>query len=122
MNIFNVLINKNDELLIEGKPALLHQLKGRAKEFIMNPAKRDDLPKNPKRAVISILNDRGTSYNAYLEVYNELKAAYNELWEEEAKLLYQQAYDDLSRKDQRAIRAMIPLIISEAEPIDLAEN
>ena len=56
-------------------------LKEKTIEFISNPLKRDDLSESPKKAVISLKNDRGTNYETYLEVYNELKAAYNELWD-----------------------------------------
>ena len=50
-NIFKVLINKDDSLQVEGVPIQIGQLKSRTKEFIMNPQQREDLPKNPKRAV-----------------------------------------------------------------------
>ena len=84
----------------------------------MNPGKRNDLPSSPKRAVISLQNDRSTSYETYLEVYNELKAAYNELWEEAARQTFGKSYEDLNITQQRSIRSEIPLVISEADPTD----
>ena len=82
----------------------------------MNPMKRVDMPSNPKKAVVSLQNDRGTTYGVYLEVYNELKAAYNELWEESAQTNFGKSYEELNIAQQRSVRKEIPLIISEADP------
>jgi len=69
-----------------------------------------------KNAIISLQNDRQTSYETYVEVYNELKGAYNELWEAAAQNQYQIAYAKLPKLQQNEIRKQIPLVISEAEP------
>ncbi len=87
----------------------------------MNPQGRPGLARNPKRAIISLQNDRSTNYATYLAVYNELKGAYNELWEEAARQRYQKSYQELSKQDQKSIRDDIPLVISEAEPTDVFE-
>jgi hypothetical protein len=84
----------------------------------MNPQKSGQLPSAPNKAVVSIQNDRGTVYESYLEVYNEIKAAYNELWNEAALQRFQTKYELLDEGLKRDIRAKIPLVISEAEPTD----
>ena len=117
-NVLSVKINAANQLLVEGDRAELLSLKDTAKEFIMNPNKRKDLPSRPSTAVIAIQNDRGTSYETYLSVYNELKAAYNELWETQAQAQFNKSYDKLSKENQRSIRKYIPLVISESEPTD----
>lgn len=66
--------------------------------------------------MISLLNDNGTSYEMYIAVYNELKAAYNELWNDAAQAKYGRNYPDLTKKEKQTIRKGIPLVISEAEP------
>ena len=71
-NIFKVLINSNDELLVEGKQEMLNQLRERTKEFILNPSGNPNLAEKPTSALVALQNDRGTSYAAYLGVYNEL--------------------------------------------------
>jgi len=71
-NVFSVLVNDNDELLVRGERIQLSDLRNRAKTFISNPEKLSTLPQNPRRAIISLKNDRGTSYATYLGVYNEL--------------------------------------------------
>jgi len=73
-------------------------------------------PSAPKRAVISLQHDRGTSYAAYLQVYNALLSAYRELWQAEADRQYGKPLDLLSEERQNSIRRSIPMVISEAEP------
>jgi biopolymer transport protein ExbD len=117
-NILTIKINSTNKIFVEGEPGNIEKLKDQAKEFIMNSGKRNDMPSSPNKAVISIQNDRGIAYASYLEVYNEIKAAYNELWEESAQQKYQKKYDLLDLLSQQKIRDEIPLVISEAEPTD----
>lgn len=119
-NVYSVLVNLNNDLLVRGEPMELTRLRENAKEFILNPQKRADLSESPTKAIISLKNDRGTEYNTYLQVYNELKGAYNELWDEMAEQRYGQKYADLPRANQKAIQKEIPLVLSEAEPVDVA--
>lgn len=117
-NILSVKINKSNDLLVEGEAANIAELKKLAKEFILNPNKRENMPSSPQKAVISIQNDRGTAYASYLGVYNEIKAAYNELWNEVAQRKFQKKYEQLGEDLKSKIRAEIPLVISEAELTD----
>jgi len=81
------------------------------------------LAERPTKAIISLKNDRGTKYETYLEVYNELKAAYNELWTEESERMYGVPYtDEMPLEYRKAIRAKIPFVISEAEPTNFGEE
>lgn len=121
-NVFAVQINGNNQLLVRGTPLPLSELgmiKERLKTFIMNNGKDPNSSDSPKKAVVSLLNDNGTSYEAYVGVYNQLKAAYNELWEESAQRQYGRSYKDLSKKERQGVRKEIPLVISEAEPTSL---
>lgn len=115
-NVFAVQINAMDQILVRDKPMKLENIREFAKEFILNPTRREDLSESPKKAVIALLNDNGTSYGTYVGVYNELKAAYNELWEDASQVKYSRAYDDLTKEERKSIRENIPLVISEAEP------
>lgn len=121
-NVFAVQINANNQLLVRGRPLPLSeigQIKDKLKEFIMNNGKDPNASDSPKLSVVSLLNDNGTSYEAYVGVYDQLKAAYNELWEESAQRQYGRSYEDLDRKERKGIRAEIPLVISEAEPTSI---
>ena len=121
-NVYSVLVNANNELLVRGEPKSVKRLREDTKIFIMNPQRLENMAENPKKAIISLKNDRGTSYKTYLEVYNELKAAYNELREEAAMKRHGKSFEFLSRDEQRAIRSDIPLVISEAEPTNFGEE
>jgi len=122
-NVFSVLVNANDQLLVRGEPASIDNLRERAKEFISNPQGRPDLASRPTSAIISLKNDRGTTYKAYLEVYNELKAAYDELWKDESLKMYGVPYSDELTTDQKnAIKLKIPFVLSEAEPTSFGEE
>lgn len=131
-NIFNVLVNKNDNLLVENQWGDISTLKNTTKEFLSNPGNREDLPEKKvesipylgdfpvSRGIISLKNDRGTSYEMYIKVQNELTAAVNELRNELSKQRFGKSFDELSDADIiAAIQRAIPMSISEAEPEDI---
>jgi len=131
-NIFEVLVNSNDQLLVEGEIMQVAELTEAAKEFIANPNDDVKLPAKilkevdffgnveVSKQVISLQNDNGTSYNMYIQVQNELARAYNELRNELAMEKFGKTYDYfLETKDKdkvKAIRKIYPQRISEAEP------
>ena len=121
-NVYSVLVNAQNQLLVRKQPMDIRKLREDAKDFIMNPNGRPDMAETPTKAIISLKNDRGTEYKTYLEVYNELKAAYNELREEEARKRHNKSFEFLTSDQQKDIRSAIPLVISEAEPTDLANE
>ncbi len=122
-NVYSVLVNAQNQLLVRGELAEIDDLRENAKEFIVNPQRREDLAEKPTKAIISLKNDRGTSYETYLEVYNELKAAYNELWEAESQRLYGVPYsDELPLAYRKEIKGKIPFVLSEAEPTNFGEE
>lgn len=122
-NVFGVLVNAQNQLLVRKAPANIEDLRERTKEFISNPTMRSDLAEKPTAAIISLKNDRGTKYETYLRVYNELKAAYNELWDDECMKMYNIHYsEDLPIAYKKAIRKKIPFVISEAEPTSFGEE
>ena len=128
-NVLQVLINSNNQLLVGGEPMNVDELRAKAKEFIAN---KEDLPNLPERFpteveffgsypvtkfhVISLQNDRSTEYQAYIEVQNELVAAYNELRNELAKAKFNKPFEELGEEEQKAIQKIYPQKISEAEP------
>lgn len=93
-NIFTVLLNGKDQLLVEEELMELKDLRAAAVEFLDNgggenadgekcdycKGKRDPASSDhPDKAIISLKNDRETSYKAYISVQNELVGAYNVL-------------------------------------------
>jgi biopolymer transport protein ExbD len=131
-NIFNVLVNKNDRLFINKGWGDIRTLRADTKEFLSNPRNREDLPEKKveniqflgdfpvSRGVISLKNDRGTSYNMYIQVQNELTAAVNELRDELSRQKFGKPFSELTDQDMvSAIQKAIPMSISEAEPEDI---
>jgi biopolymer transport protein ExbD len=128
-NVFEVLINANNQLLVEGSPMELRELKDAAKEFIENPMNLETLPEvvvvelpeigtiaTTPKAVISLQNDRGTQYQTYLSVQNELQRAYTELRESLAQRTFNKSYAELDSERQDLVKEVYPQKISEAEP------
>lgn len=133
-NVFEVLINSSDQLLVEGEPMNISNLRESAKEFIANPRNKEDLPEmevkevpffgqtETTKGIISLQNDRGTSYEMYIKVQNELTAAYNELHDDLAMQKFGQHYSELNEEQKDAIGDIYPMIISEAEPKNVGGN
>jgi biopolymer transport protein ExbD len=128
-NIFTVRVNAQDQLLVEGQPADVRNLRDMAMEFIANPNDEAHLPEKeyqtidyfgevyiPRNAVISLQNARGTSYGMYIMVQNELTGAYNELRDEISRERFGRRFDQLDTDQQAAVRSYYPMRISEAEP------
>ena len=142
-NVFVVKVNANDQLLVEGQIGDISVLREQAKEFIRGypndpekinfpEFKVEDLPapfgSNYKisKQVISLQNDRGTSYDMYITVQNELAAAYNELRDELAQIKYGVPYKELLKgkkniPKKKLIRKILPQRISEAEPVAIGQ-
>ena len=100
-NIFTVVVNKNNDILVEEKPMQLRDVRSAAVKFLDNgggvgeeacdycQGDRDTSSSdNPDKAIISLKNDRETDYKVYISVQNELVAAYNELRDREFIRLY----------------------------------
>ena len=129
-NVLQVRINKDNQLMVGSEYLEVTQLRAKAKEFIANPNDEDSKPEKhvvnipllggdcmvTKNHVISVTNDVGTSYQAYIDVQNELVAAYNELRNEKAKSAFGKDYVECNEDEQKAIREFFPQKISEAEP------
>ena len=121
-NVFVVLINKNNQLLVDGAPTNIDYLKDKTKEFIAHlPEKKEtDVDYFGKymvsKGIISLQNDRGTAYGTYIKAQNALAQAYNELRDEMSLSKFGKKYDDLAEDKMKAVRKIYPQRISEAEP------
>ncbi|MEN8885664.1 MAG: biopolymer transporter ExbD [Winogradskyella sp.] len=151
-NLFTVLINRNNQLFVEDEVMEIKDLRKAAIEFLDNAGgtnaagdvctwckgKKDESSSDhPDKAIISMKHDRETSYEKYIEVQNELVAAYNELREREARRLYKKYYPEVENvfvamleekegnqfdKDEvlneriETVKKLFPMKLSEAEP------
>ncbi|MCB0514755.1 MAG: biopolymer transporter ExbD [Chitinophagales bacterium] len=117
-NVLEILVNFKDQLLVEGEPLEITELRTLTKKFVNNNGIDPEMSENPKKAVVSMKNDKSTTYNRYIEVYNEVRAAYNELRDEYAQQQFGRKYDNLTEDQQKTVRDEYPLRLSEAEPED----
>lgn len=151
-NLFTVNINRRNQLLVEEELMELKDLRQAAIDFLDNgggenaegqkcdycKGNRDESSSDhPDKAIISMKHDRETTYEQYMDVQNELVAAYNFLREREAKRLYKKFYPDaenvyramLDEKEKNqfskdtvlngrieVIKKLYPMKLSEAEP------
>ena len=131
-NILNVMINKYDKLMVNGKPCDIADLKDKTRDFITPKPNDEKAPEvevkeidmignfMTNKGVVSLKNDRGTSYQMYIAVQNELAKAFNELREEVAMTYFKQHYADMTDKDKvDAVNKAVPVRISEAEPEEI---
>lgn len=143
-NIFKILVNSSDRVLVEDEPMNdITGLKDMVKEFVLNFGKANEanqilynsLPQSlkalskksdassddPTEAVISFKADRGTSYNLYLEILDQLQGAYYEIYGERVGMSAEE-FRNLDRKNPaelekyNAAREGFPMNISIAEP------
>lgn len=138
-NVMNVRINAAGQLWCKvgsiSEYIALEQLKPLAKEFIDNPNNSSKLPEKfgkeiellgacavTEKHVISVQTDRGTPYDIYFQVQNELVAAYNELRDDLSKRKFGRLYATLTDEQQVAVRTYYPQKISEAEPKNYGGN
>jgi len=142
-NVFEVNVNRRNEILVEGDTYMqIADLREATINFIDNGGGKDENGEectwcggkkdpassdHPKKAIISLQSDRGTSYGTYIAVQNELVGAYTDLRNKLSEKLYGISYTQLlkdaknssnqSLKDKIAnIKKKYPQIISEAEP------
>jgi biopolymer transport protein ExbD len=113
--VLSVKVNSHDEILLEGSKENLNEVHSATFEFLNKRFSQGIQP------VISIQTDRGTSYNQYLNVYNEILIGYNVLWNQEAQLIYNTSYLTLTKSKESEIRKKFPFIISEADPSNYGE-
>ncbi|MEP0987329.1 biopolymer transporter ExbD [Ekhidna sp.] len=144
-NIFKILANSNDQLLVENEPfeKPMSELKEEIKAFILNFGDPDQagidtynsLPSqmkarakqspessdHPGKAVVSFKANRGTSYELYIDVLDAAQAAYNEIYGERVGLTSDEFLQldqsvDVELRMYKQARAGIPRAISIAEP------
>ena len=134
-NLLVVKINSANQLMVQGQLMDVKQLREEAKRFILNANDEAYYPKlyeedfgepigvvkYTKEHVISVQNDVDTQYQAYLNVQNELVAAYNELRDECARKYFHKGYNELDEDQQKQVQKVYPQKISEAEPKNYGE-
>jgi biopolymer transport protein ExbD len=125
-NMLDVYLNKKDQLIVDGNYTTIDQLRDIAKNFIDNPDNERRKPEKiemdvpyfgpilvTSKHIISLRNDRGSSYQAYIFVQDELVGAYNDLRDKLSQKKWQKKYANLTKDEQKAILLIYPQRISE---------
>jgi len=131
-NLLLVFVSKGNSIMAGGEQMDIHQLKDKAKEFILNPMDDENLPEKEvkefelpdgskwaypvSQGVISLQTDRGTSYETYIMVQNELTRAFNEVRNDVSQKKFGVKFADLAEEQRNILTKVVPLKISEAEP------
>ncbi len=133
-NVLKILVNSHNMLLVDGKPGNINDLKDKTKDFMAVHHNNDDYPEVKEieveelngrkiwvsKGIISLKNDRGTSYDMYIQVQNELARAFNEMKDEMSVNIYNAKYNQLIKKNEiKVINKLVPVRVSEAEPEDI---
>lgn len=135
-DVLVVLVNMNDQIMVNSEflPDV-KMLKDKTKEFIANPGNDETLSEKKKvyiqelgseesvsKGVVSLQNDRGTSYEMYIAVQNQLTAAFNELRDEFSNARFGKNFNNLNNAQRKGVQKVIPINISEAEPVNYGGN
>lgn len=123
--VLEVLVNSADQLLVEGSPLTIERLRQKTVDHLTNEGKDPTLSTTSTKAIVSLKNDRGTSYDMYVQVYNELTAAYSEVRDEYSMREFGKEYtklDPTRDKDKiEQVKDKYPKKLSEAEPVSLGK-
>ena len=107
--VLEVAVDSQDRLSIEDTYQSISGLKEACKEHIL---------KHQAKAIISLKNSRQTSYQAYVNIYNEITAAYNEVRDEYSQRIYRKLYSELTNDQKKEVKLIYPKKLSEAEPVN----
>lgn len=133
-NLFKIQINSADRVAVDGEPLEdISALRGMIKEFVMNYGANPDLSDSPKEAIVSFKTDRGTSYEKYITVLDEIQAAYYDMYAERVGVTndkWREIASDLANPENRRIYNQgrgklpdgtleFPMNISIAEPTQI---
>lgn len=146
-NIFDVNINRFDQLLVEEEEVKIEDLRQLAIDFIDNGAGSEGQPcdycegkklesssEHPSKAIMSVQTAQTTSYGMYISVQNELLAALTDVRNRYSRKYLQGKFQGLSYSDLiklkkgqeknadlnaaiEQIKKAYPEIIADAKPI-----
>ena len=131
-NILNVMVNSHDLMMVNGKKRDITELKDITVDFL-TPREGEEFPETEwktievadkpfltNKGIISLKADRGTSYDMYIAVQNELAKAYTIIRNDISQRFFNKPYNSLTDQEEiDAVNKAIPMRISEAEPEEI---
>ncbi|NUQ80304.1 MAG: biopolymer transporter ExbD [Bacteroidetes bacterium] len=115
-NIMNILVNSAGQVLVNNEESSIAQIREIAKKHITNRGADPNFSEGPDKALISVKVDRETSYNIFMDVYDELNIAYSEIRDAEARSKFGTTFEKLGDDQKKQITAIYGKKISFAEP------
>ncbi len=129
-NVMKVLINSHDLMLVNGKPAAISNLTQKVVDFMSLHPNNKSYPEVQEKfipglgkkvlmskGIVSLKNDRGTSYKMYISVQDAIAKAFNLMKDQESLKYYGLKFDQLvDPKKIKTVNKLVPIRVSEAEP------
>ncbi len=121
-NIFEILIDKENNIFVKGKRIEISELKPMVRSFLLETSdkKEIELPLVGKqkisKGVVLLNTNRRTSYNFYISVQDELISVFTDIRNDYSHKFFKLNFDNLDKNKKQIIEKLAPLSISEAEP------
>lgn len=120
-NIFEILINEEDHIIVDGVPIDISELNGLVKNFLLETSDKTeiDLPlignQKTSKGIIYLRNDKGAYYEQYKAIRNELIKTYKEIREVYSLEFFNLNFNSLKKEQQKVITDLVPQRIFERE-------
>lgn len=115
-NVFAVDVLEDGSLSVEGNPFQYKNLKDETITFLMNNKKNPLYSDSYKDAVVNVRTHPDAPYEKYLEVYSNVKKAFNEIRDNYAQQKYGKKYNEFTESEEAAsqdVRTKYPLKLAE---------
>jgi len=124
-NVFTVKLGKDNELMVNNELLPLSSLREKVRDFVDNNGDKScshcngkqlsTSSDNPKAAIISILSSREANYQSFVNLQDELVAAYFDLRMDYAKKTFGKPISKLSKEQLKLVKEAYPFQVSEAD-------
>jgi biopolymer transport protein ExbD len=119
-NLLTILVNSNGDVLVEGAFMQISGIRDEVKRHVLNEGRDRRYSDSPDDAIVSFKTERGLEYGTYIEVLDEIKAAYLEIRNDYARELsgvdYATYKAQLAEGETDEVAERYPIKISLAEP------
>ncbi len=129
-NVLKILINSHDLMLVNGKPSNVNNLTEKVVDFMSLHPNNSAFPELQEKyipglgkkvlmskGIVSLKNDRGTSYKMYISVQDAIAKAFNEMKDQQSLKYFGLKFGQLvDPKKVKTINKLVPIRVSEAEP------
>lgn len=133
-NVLEIEVNFLDEVLVNGDIVPVDELKGKVKEFLLNPLNDNNLSEREmkmidkigeypvSKGVISLLNDPHSTYNTFVQVREELRLAIKEIKNHVSLQYFGKKYELLDADSKMSVQEAVPLNIVEKRQANISDK